>query len=70
MIWKSAVHPNVFLPDLKVCGWKEKRELRWMDAPFPKDIEEIMFDLRYRDQYDYGSKNEGNDKLNEFDAYR
>ena len=41
-----------------------------MDAPFPKDIEEIMFDLTYQAQYDYGSKNEGNDKLNEFDAYR
>ena len=39
-----------------------------MDETFPENIEEIMFDLRYQDQYDYGSENESNDKLDEFDA--
>ena len=61
MIWKSAVHPNVVLLDFKVCGWKEIRELLLMDEPLLKDIEEIMFDSRYQDQYDYGSENESND---------
>ena len=27
-----------------------------------------MFDLRYQDQYDYGSENEGNIEMDEFDA--
>ena len=27
MIWKTAVNPNVVLPDFKVCGWKENLEL-------------------------------------------
>ena len=40
-----------------------------MDEPFPKDTEEIMFDSRYQDQYDYGSENESNDELDEFDAF-
>ena len=69
MISKSAVHPNVVLPDFKVCGWKENEELLWMDKPFPRDIEEIMFDPRYQDQYSYGSENESNGELDEFDPF-
>ena len=61
MIWKSAVNANVVLLDFKVCGWKEIRELLLMDEPLLKDIEEIMFDSRYQDQYDYGSENDSND---------
>ena len=61
MIWKSAVHPNVVLLDFKVCGWKEIRELLWMVEPLLKDIEEIIFDSRYQDQYDYGSEKDSND---------
>ena len=69
MIWKSAVNANVVLLDFKVCGWKEIRELLLMDEPLLKDIEEIMFDSRYQDQYDYGSENESNDELDAFDAF-
>ena len=65
---ESAVHLNVVLLDFQVCGWKENGQLLWMDKPFPKDIEE-MFDSRYQDQYNYGSENESNDKLDEFDAF-
>ena len=67
MIWKSAVHLDVVLPDFKICGWKENGELLWLDEP--KDIKEIMFDSRYQDQYDYCSKNESNDELGGFDAF-
>ena len=69
MISKSAVHPNVVLPDFKVCGWKENGELLWMDELFPKDNEQIMFDSRYQDQYSYDSENESNGELGEFDAF-
>ena len=69
MISKSAVHPNVVLPDFKVCGWKENGELLWMDELFPKDNEQIMFDSRYQDQYSYDSENESNGELDEFDAF-
>ena len=40
-----------------------------MDETFPENIEEIMFDSRYQDQYDYGSENESNDELGAFDAF-
>ena len=69
MIWKSEVLRNVVHPDFKVCGWKENGELLWIDEPFPKDIEEIVFDSRYQDQHDYGNENESNDELEEFDAF-
>ena len=68
MIQKSAVHPNVVLLDFRVCGWKENGELLWIDEHFPKDIEEIMFDSRYQDQYYHGSENESNDELDESNA--
>ena len=69
LIWKNAIHPNIVLPDFKVCGWKENGELLWMNKPFPNDIEEIMFDSRYQDQYDYGSENESNGELDQFDGF-
>ena len=69
MIWKHAVNPNVVLPDFKVCRWKENGELIRMEEPFPKDIEEMMSDSRYQYQYDYGSENESNNELDEFDAF-
>ena len=40
-----------------------------MDETFPENIEEIMFDSRYQDQYDYGIENESNDELDAFDAF-
>ena len=40
-----------------------------MNKPFPNDIEEIMFDSRYQDQYDYGSENESNGELDQFDGF-
>ena len=40
-----------------------------MAETFPENIEEIMFDSRYQDQYDYGSENESNDELDAFDAF-
>ena len=43
--------------------------MSWMDEPFPKDIEETIFDSTYQDQYDYGSENENNEELGEFDAF-
>ena len=69
MIWKRAVHLNFILPDFKVFGWKENGKLLWMDEPFPNNIEEIIFDSRYHDQYDYHSRNKSNNELDKFDAF-
>ena len=40
-----------------------------MDEPFPNNIEEIIFDSRYHDQYDYHSRNKSNNELDKFDAF-
>ena len=63
MIWKSAVRPNVVLPNFKIFGWEET-----INEHFLEDVEVIMFDSRYQDQYYYGSENESNNQLDMFDA--
>ena len=68
MIWKSTVRPNVVLPNFKIFGWEEKGELLWKNEHFLEDVEVIMFDSRYQDQYYYGSENESNNQLDMFDA--
>ena len=68
MIWKRAVRRNVILPNFKIFGWEEIGELLWINEHFLEDVEVIMFDSRYQDQYYYGSGNESNNQLDKFDA--
>ena len=51
-IWKSSMENELNCPDITRHGWNEGGSIKWVESVFPKDIEEILLNDNYEEDFD------------------
>ena len=51
-IWKSSMENEVDCPDITRHGWNEDGSIKWVESIFPEDIEEILLNDNYEEDFD------------------
>lgn len=43
-MWRCSDKAQLQAPDIKMHGWDENNNIKWLEEEFPEDIQDLLFD--------------------------